>query len=304
MAIPDFQSIMLPLLRHLADGTERSNLDTLNALAKEFALTEAEIAEMLPSGQQTRFRNRIAWAKAHFKAAGIIESPRRGVYRITERGREFLKLHPDKIDLKSLDKFPEHREFRTSSQKKDNSGLAASVETEMTPQEYIEYGYQQIRFELMGEILRLIKECPPEFFEGLVIDLLLAMGYGGSRLDAGKAIGRSGDGGIDGIIKEDRLGLDVVYIQAKRWDNNSVGRPDVMQFAGALQAQKANKGIFITTSRFTDDARNYVSQIGSKIVLIDGEQLTSLMIEHDVGVSTVSMYPVKKIDTDYFDESI
>ncbi|HEY4761474.1 MAG TPA: restriction endonuclease [Thermoguttaceae bacterium] len=299
MAIPDFQSIMLPLLRHLADGTERSNLDTLNALAKEFALTEAEIAEMLPSGQQTRFRNRIAWAKAHFKAAGIIESPRRGVYRITERGREFLKLHPDKIDLKSLDKFPEHREFRTSSQKKDNSGLAASVETEMTPQEYIEYGYQQIRFELMGEILRLIKECPPEFFEGLVIDLLLAMGYGGSRLDAGKAIGRSGDGGIDGIIKEDRLGLDIIYIQAKRWEG-VVGRPEIQKFVGALQGQRARKGIFITTSSFTKDARLYAEAIDSKIILIDGEELAGLMIDHNIGVNQVSSYTVKRIDSEYF----
>src|SRR3972149_5193327 len=299
MAIPDFQSIMLPLLRHLADGTERSNLDTLNALAKEFALTEAEIAEMLPSGQQTRLRNRIAWAKAHFKAAGIIESPRRGVYRITERGREFLKLHPDKIDLKSLDKFPEHREFRTSSQKKDNSGLAASVETEMTPQEYIEYGYQQIRFELMGEILRLIKECPPEFFEGLVIDLLLAMGYGGSRLDAGKAIGRSGDGGIDGIIKEDRLGLDIIYIQAKRWEG-VVGRPEIQKFVGALQGQRARKGIFITTSSFTKDARLYAEAIDSKIILIDGEELAGLMIDHNIGVNQVSSYTVKRIDSEYF----
>ena len=157
---------------------------------------------------------------------------------------------------------------------------------------------------LTDELLGKLKKTSPSFFEQLVVELLVKMGYGGSRADAGKAIGKSGDGGIDGIIKEDRLGLDVVYIQAKRWDNNAVGRPDVMQFAGALQAQRANKGIFITTSRFTEDARSYVSQIGSKIVLIDGERLTSLMIEHDVGVSTVSLYPIKKIDGDYFDESI
>ena len=157
---------------------------------------------------------------------------------------------------------------------------------------------------LLDELLAKLKKSSPSFFERAVVELLVKMGYGGSRSDAGKAIGKSGDGGIDGIIKEDRLGLDVVYIQAKRWDNNPVGRPDVMQFAGALQLQKANKGIFITTSRFTDDARSFVSQIGSKIVLIDGEQLTNLMIESDVGVSVVSMYPVKKIDADYFDESI
>lgn len=157
---------------------------------------------------------------------------------------------------------------------------------------------------MADELLEKLKKTSPSFFERVVVELLVSMGYGGSRVDAGKAIGKSGDGGIDGIIKEDKLGLDVVYIQAKRWDSNSVGRPDVMQFAGALQGQRANKGIFITTSRFTEDARNYVSQIGSKIVLIDGEQLTSLMIEHDVCVTTVSLYPVKKIDSDYFDESV
>jgi restriction system protein len=168
----------------------------------------------------------------------------------------------------------------------------------------LEAAYENLRDELVDELLNKLKKTSPSYFERVVVELLVKMGYGGSRVDAGKAIGKSGDGGIDGIIKEDKLGLDVVYIQAKRWDNNPVGRPDVMQFAGALQAQRANKGIFITTSRFTDDARSYVSQIGSKIVLIDGEQLTNLMIEHDVGVSTVSLYPVKKIDTDYFDESI
>ena len=173
-----------------------------------------------------------------------------------------------------------------------------------TPLEALETAYENLRDELAVELLAKLKKSSPSFFERAVVELLVKMGYGGSRIDAGKAIGKSGDGGIDGIIKEDKLGLDVVYIQAKRWDNNPVGSPDVMQFAGALQAQKANKGIFITTSRFTEDARNYVSQIGSKIVLIDGEQLTTLMIESDVGVSTVSLYPVKKIDADYFDESI
>jgi restriction system protein len=168
----------------------------------------------------------------------------------------------------------------------------------------LENAYENLRNELADELLARLKKSSPSFFERAVVELLVKMGYGGSRSDAGKAIGKSGDGGIDGIIKEDKLGLDVIYIQAKRWDNNPVGRPDVMQFAGALQLQKANKGIFITTSRFTDDAKSYVSQIGSKIVLIDGEQLTNLMIDNDVGISTVSLYPVKRIDADYFEESI
>ncbi len=173
-----------------------------------------------------------------------------------------------------------------------------------TPSEALETAYENLRDELAEELLGKLKKVSPVFFERIVVELLVKMGYGGSRADAGKAIGRSGDGGIDRIIKEDKLGLDVVYIQAKRWEDSPVGRPAVMQFAGALQAQKASKGIFITTSRFTDDARSYVSQIGSKIVLIDGEQLANLMIEHDVGVSTVSVYPVKKIDNDYFEESV
>ena len=173
-----------------------------------------------------------------------------------------------------------------------------------TPSEALEKAYENLRDELAEDLLNKLKQATPAFFERIVVELLVKMGYGGSRADAGKAIGRSGDGGIDGIIKEDKLGLDVVYIQAKRWDSNSVGRPDVMQFAGALQLQKANKGIFITTSRFTEEARSYVTQIGSKIVLIDGEQLAQLMIDNDVGVSTVSLYPVKKIDSDYFDEGM
>ncbi|WAS06106.1 restriction endonuclease [Gloeomargaritales cyanobacterium VI4D9] len=181
--------------------------------------------------------------------------------------------------------------------------LISDVST-TTPSEALEFAYKNLRDELADELLVKLKAISPAFFERVVVELLVKMGYGGSRSDAGRAIGKSGDGGIDGIIKEDKLGLDVIYIQAKRWDDTPVGRPDIMQFVGALQGQKANKGIFITTSRFTDEARSYVSQIGSKIVLIDGEQLTNLMIENDVGVSTVSLYPVKRIDNDYFDESI
>jgi len=192
-----------------------------------------------------------------------------------------------------------YRESRKDTEAKGISDISTA-----TPSEALEAAYENLRDELADELLTRLKKVSPAFFERVVVELLVKMGYGGSRADAGKAIGRSGDGGIDGIIKEDKLGLDVVYIQAKRWDNNPVGRPDVMQFAGALQAQRANKGIFITTSRFTDDARSYVSQIGSKIVLIDGEQLTGLMIEQDVGVSMVSLYPVKKVDSDYFEGSI
>ncbi len=242
------------------------------------------------------------------KKAGLLETTRRGFYRITTRGQELLAQQPKAINVKLLQQYPEFIEFQqlkgTRSGDKYSAPINLHDTSTGTPSEALEAAYKYLRDELADELLLRLKKSAPSFFERIVVELLVKMGYGGSRADAGKAMGRSGDGGIDGTIKEDRLGLDVVYIQAKRWESNPVGRPDVMQFAGALQAQKANKGIFITTSRFTDDARSYVSQIGSKIVLIDGEQLTNLMIDNDIGVSIVSLYPVKKIDTDYFEESI
>ena len=308
MAVPDYQSVMLPLLQFAgAKKDETSTGEVIEVLAKEFGLTDEDLKEVLPSGIQSTFVNRTGWAATYMKKAGLLESTRRGYYRITSRGQELLKKQPKAINVKLLKQYPEFLEFQqlkgTRSGDRESSPHTTLDVTTATPSEALEAAYENLRDELADELLARLKKSTPSFFERAVVELLVKMGYEGSRTDAGKAIGKSGDGGIDGIIKEDKLGLDVVYIQAKRWDNNPVGRPDVMQFAGALQAQRANKGIFITTSRFTDDARSYVSQIGSKIVLIDGEQLTNLMIEHDVCVSTVSLYPVKKIDTDYFDES-
>jgi restriction system protein len=309
MAVPDYQSIMLPLLRFAdARKEEVSTGEAVDALAKELKLSDEDLKDLLPSGIQPTFVNRVGWASTYMKKAGLLEATRRGYYRITTRGTELIKTNPKVINVKTLKQYPEFLEFQKLKGTRSGSKNADAKETfessSATPSEALESAYENLRDELADELLARLKKASPSFFERVVVELLVKMGYGGSRADAGKAIGKSGDGGIDGIIKEDKLGLDVVYIQAKRWDSNSVGRPDVMQFAGALQAQKANKGIFITTSRFTDDARDYVSQIGSKIVLIDGEQLTTLMIDHDVGVSTISLYPVKKIDTDYFDESI
>lgn len=309
MPVPDYQSLMLPLLKFAAGKKDEiSTNEAVKALAQEFSLTEEDLGEMLPSGTQYTIANRVGWASTYMKKAGLLETTRRGYYQITARGQELLKKQPQAIDVKLLKQYPEFLEFQqlkgTRSGDKTIEPKVTSDISIATPSEALETAYENLRDELADELLSKLKKTSPAFFERIVVELLVKMGYGGSRSDAGKAIGKSGDGGIDGIIKEDKLGLDVVYIQAKRWDSNPVGRPDVMQFAGALQAQRANKGIFITTSRFTDDARNYVSQIGSKIVLIDGEQLTSLMIENDVGVSIVSLYPVKKIDSDYFDESI
>lgn len=305
MAVPDYQSLMLPLLQYAAaNAGEVAASDAVEALADELKLTDEDRRELLPSGIQSTFVNRVGWASTYMKKAGLLEATRRGHFRITERGIALLKKQPELINVALLKQFPEFLEFQRlkGTRSRDTRTVDQDI-SESTPSEALESAYENLRDELSDELLGKLKKTSPSFFERIVVELLVRMGYGGSRIDAGKAIGRSGDGGIDGIIKEDKLGLDVVYIQAKRWDNNSVGRPDVMQFAGALQAQRAAKGIFITTSRFTEDARKYVSQIGSKIVLIDGEQLTDLMIEHDVGVTTVSMYPVKRIDADYFDET-
>lgn len=295
MAIPDFQSLMLPLLGDLASDTERSNQDTLDALATSANLSDDERTQLLPSGQQTIFRNRVAWAKSYLKRAGLIESSRRGVYRITDLGRRVLAGSPARIDLKFLDSFPGSRGFKSPAKEFQ---LTASADS-MTPEDHIALGYQQIREALAADLLRSIKECAPDFFERLVVDLLLAMGYGGSRQDAGQAVGKGGDGGIDGIIKEDRLGLETIYIQAKRWEG-VVGRPEIQKFAGALQGQRAHKGIFLTTSSYTKEAREFASSIDRKIILIDGEALASLMMDYGVGVTDVASYLVKRVDSDYF----
>lgn len=309
MAVPDYQSLMLPLLRFAAVKDDQlSTAEAVEVLAKELGLTDEDLKEMLPSGTQATFVNRVSWAATYMKKAGLLKGIRRGYYRITQRGKDLIKTHPEAINVKLLQKYPKFLEFIKLKGTRSKDKITESKETPeisaATPSEALEAAYENLRDELAEELLNKLKKVSPAFFERILVELLVKMGYGGSRADAGKAIGRTGDGGIDGIIKEDKLGLDVVYIQAKRWDDNPVERPAVMQFAGALQAQKASKGIFITTSRFTDDARNYVLQIGSKIVLIDGDQLANLMIEHDVGVSTVSFYPVKKIDNDYFEEGI
>lgn len=306
MPIPDFQSIMLPLLKIAADDQEHSLRDTIGILADKFGLTTEELGQWLPSGQQTIFDNRVGWARTYLKKAGLLQSTRRGYYQITERGKEILKQNPPGISIAYLKRFPEFIEFqRTKSDDTDESPEKVKVKESdevQTPEEIIEGAYQRIRKGLATELLQVIKEHSPAFFEHLVIDLLVKMGYGGTRKDAGEAIGKSGDGGIDGIIKEDRLGLDIVYIQAKRWDDTTVGRPEIQKFVGALQGQRARKGIFITTSAFSQSARDYAALIDSKIVLIDGETLAQLMIDYNIGVTPVAAYELKRIDSDYFAE--
>lgn len=298
---------MLPLLRLTADGNERKFRDAIERLAQEFDLTDAERSEMLPSGTAPLFDNRIGWARTYLKQAGLLTSPKRGSFQITERGKTLLLKNPTRIDVGVLDQFDEFRAFRTRRRESAvDNGVAtqvteeSDVSTSQTPEDQLAAAYRRLRSELELDLLEQVKTVTPAFFERLVIDLLVAMGYGGSRQDAGRAIGKSGDGGIDGIIKEDKLGLDVIYVQAKRWEG-TVGRPEIQKFAGALQGQRASKGVFITTSSYTREAREFVSLISTKIILIEGNQLASMMIDHNVGVSTVGMYELKKIDTDYFE---
>jgi restriction system protein len=296
MTIPDFQTIMLPLLKLAGDGREHSFREAVETLAERLRLSEEERKERLPSGRQLTFDNRVQWARTYLAQAGLLQAPRRGWFRITDRGREVLGEAPARITVEFLERFEEFRSFR---ERRRPQGRTPSPSPEVSPEEALEEAHQQLRRALMAELLKLVKASSPAFFERLVVDVLLAMGYGGSRAEAGRAIGRSGDGGIDGVISEDRLGLDVIYVQAKRWEH-PVGRPEVQRFAGALQGHRARKGVFITTSSFTREAQDYASSIDSKVVLVDGETLVGLMIDHGVAVSTVAAYDLKKVDQDYF----
>ena len=299
MTIPDYQTVMLPLLKYAADRKDHSLREAVDSLAEQFKLSEEEKKEMLSSGQQAIFLNRVGWARTYLKKAGLLETPRRAYFCISDRGLKVLQEKPSRIDAKFLDQFEEFREFRAKKKEKPEKGKVK--ETEETPEELLENSYQNLRANLAHEILEQIKKNSPSIFENIVVELLVKMGYGGSRKDAGQAIGKSGDEGIDGIIKEDRLGLDIIYIQAKRWAN-TVGRPEIQKFAGALQGQRAKKGVFITTSTFSKEARDYSSKIENKIVLVDGEQLAEFMIDHNIGVSPIAKFELKRIDIDYFTE--
>ncbi|MBE7433985.1 MAG: restriction endonuclease [Anaerolineales bacterium] len=301
MPIPDYQSLMLPLVKLASDREEHSLQEATKTIAKEFNLSEIDLAELLPSGRKTRFYDRIGWAVTYLRKAGLLNSQGRGKFQITQRGLDVLKNPPKRINVEFLEQYEEFVKFRTRRDREDEEVTTAGQLETQTPEEAIEAAHQNLRQTLADELIQTIKNCSPTFFERLVIDVLVKMGYGGTRKDAGKAIGRSGDGGIDGIINEDRLGLDVIYIQAKKWEG-SVGRPELQKFAGALQGKRAKKGIFISTSTFTNEAKEYVSQIDSKITLIDGETLSQLMIDYNVGVNSIATYELKKIDNDYFIE--
>lgn len=304
MAVPDFQSLMLPLLKFSADGEEHTMQEAREGLAKIMELSQEDLEERLPSGRQSTFANRVAWAKVYLTQAGVLESPKRGKFHISDRGRKILSENPDRIDIKFLHRFEEFQAFRQASSKNRTEKVTHTGDDETattTPEETLEQAYQQLRDETANELLHLVKDNTPEFFEKLVVHLIVSMGYGGSVNEAGRATRKTADEGIDGVIKEDRLGLETIYLQAKRWEA-AVGRPEIQKFVGALHGQRAKKGVFITTSRFSKEALDYVGQIDPKVVLIDGGDLVQLMIDHGVGVSTATIYEVRKVDTDFFIE--
>jgi restriction system protein len=305
MAVPDFQSFFVPVLRATADGKEHSSSEIREKVAAELGLTREELDQKLPSGTQTVFANRVTWSTVYLTKAGALERPRRGSFQITERGQELLRQYPTRFTKQALSAYPEFVAFSKgqlaeSGEPEEKSNTQLADESTRTPEEDLISAYQKLRRALANEVLEAVKKSTPRFFEELVVDLLVAMGYGGSVTDAGRAVGRSGDDGIDGIIKEDKLGLDLVYIQAKRW-KDSVGRPVIQAFAGSLEGVRARKGVFITTSTFTAEAIEYVHRIERKIVLIDGTYLSDLMIEHNVGVTVTQTFMLKRLDSDYFE---
>lgn len=306
MTVPTYDKCMLPLLQFAGDGNEHRIRDAIDALGQYFGLDENDRTEKLPSGQQFVFDNRVQWANSYLKKAGLLESVRRGVFRITALGIQVLKSNPTVIDRDYLMQFPGFIEFQSAGSRNHQPASeqqAKQLETNQTPEEILQSSYQKLRRQLAQDLLDQILACSPQFFERLVVDLLLAMGYGNPVGNAGFVVGRSGDGGIDGIINEDKLGFDVIYIQAKRWDSdNIVSRPTVQAFAGSLMGQGVTKGVLITTSRFSREAIDFVQTIKQlKIILIDGLTLADLMIDHNIGVSPVETYVIKKVDIDFFE---
>ena len=306
MPIPDYQTLMLPLLKIASDGEVHFKRDAVNELAMQFGLSETERKELLPSGKQEIFDNRVGWARTYIKKALLIDYVQRGQFRITERGKQVIAEGPKRIDNAFLSKFPEFVEFQKRSQTAttEESKSAVSVVETDTPDDLMAMGYLNRRRQIEEDVLAKVKSCSPEFFERLVVKLITSMGYGGSLADAGKAIGKSGDGGVDGVIKEDRLGLEQIYLQAKRWGNATVGRPEIQKFVGALHGKRARKGIFLTTSTFTREAHEYANGLETKVILIDGAELAKFLFDYEVGISTESTYVVKRIDIDFFEDDI
>ena len=302
MAIPDFQSVMRPVLAKVQNGVPLPLNELRERVADQFQLSEDERKERLPSGHQTVINNRVGWARTYLNKAELLCIPAKGMVQITPRGLDALANGPERITVSWLKQFPEFANFHTAKPQVADLPAALDIEiSETTPDEQLAEAHQALVQSLADELLAQVRAATPSFFEQLVVDLMIAMGYGGSRKEAGKATQATNDGGIDGIIKEDKLGLDVIYLQAKRW-TNTVHRPEIDKFIGALTRQRARKGVFITTSDFSDGARTAALGLDIKVVLIDGVELARLMVENNLGVSVKQVYEVKQLDSDYFAE--
>jgi restriction system protein len=301
MAIPDFQSVMRPVLAEVADGAPISLKALRERVTEQFQLSDVERHEMLPSGQQTVINNRIGWARTYLNKAGLLSIPSKGLVQITERGREALVSGPQRITIRWLKQYPEFGAFHGARPDNDAAIIQAEPVEDITPDEQLAQAHQALSQSLADELLAQVRGASPMFFEQLVVDLMIAMGYGGSRKEAGRATQQTNDGGIDGIIKEDKLGLDVIYLQAKRW-SNTVHRPEIDKFIGALTRQRARKGVFITTSEFSPGAREAALGLDIKVVLIDGVELARLMVENNLGCNVKQVYEIKQLDSDYFTE--
>lgn len=304
MTIPDFQTLMRPLLQEYATGDERRIADVRAVLATDFALTEEELAQRIPSGLAKVFDNRVGWAVTYLYRVGLLARPRRSVYAITGRGREVLAANPERVDLGVLGQFPELAQLRKPVGAREKRGEVVDVATTVvieagTPEERLGVAYEELRSALIAEVRDRISAVSPTAFEDLVLDVLHAMNYGDGTEDSRRRLGGKGDAGIDGVIREDRLGLDVVYVQAKRWEA-TVGRPVVQGFVGALQGARASKGILFSASSFSAEAHEYAGSVAPRVVLVDGERLAALMIDHNVGVIDGESYAVKRVDSTYF----
>lgn len=305
MAVPDYQTLMLPVLRAASEGEVKIS-DVVERLASDFGLTEEDKAELLPSGKQTTFGNRVHWARTYLKQAGLVDATRRGHFRITQRGSDVLASGTPRIDVKFLNQFPEFQAFRERSTSEQEESAPAEFraveELSQTPDDQIRSAAQIIHDSLGREIVDRILSAPPSFFERAIVTLLLAMGYGGTAKEAGRAIGRSGDDGVDGVIDQDTLGLDRVYVQAKRYQReNSVGSAAIRDFFGSLDMHKAAKGLFVTTSYFSKSAIETAERLGKRIVLIDGPTLASLMIRFNVGCRLEETIEIKRIDEEFYE---
>ena len=300
MAIPSYEKFLLPVLKLLSDGKVRTKQEIVRTMAKQFQLSEDELAETLPSQTQPTYVNRIGWAITYLKKAELIVSPSRANFKITDEGKKLVENNVSDLAAKDLKQYEPFLKFIKTSHKQNDTDH--TIQEETTPLENIINNFELLKKEVCDEILQKILEQSPDFFEQLVVDLVVAMGYGGSIEDAGKATKRTGDEGIDGIIKQDRLGLDNIYLQAKRWQRDSVvSRPEIQKFVGALAGQGARKGIFITTSRFSKDALEYKPRNDTSVILIDGQKLVELMYEYNIGVTTEMKFEIKRLDSDYFD---